>query len=153
MSDLEDRFVIAIREAYSRTRSHKNANRSTKRIKALHGWIVKEIKGKLGEGYDVIGLSDGHDSSEEKVEGRYYPKKVDVCVKQKEEVKGIISVKFVNSNYKQNANNYFENLMGETANLYMKKMMIMIDHNPQLKHLNVREFFERFTNFILNFIM
>lgn len=29
----------------------------------------------------------------------------------------IISVKFIASNFKQNANNYFEHLMGETANL------------------------------------
>ena len=33
-----------------------------------------------------------------------------------------LGIKFITSNYKQNANNYFENMMGETANIQANKI-------------------------------
>ena len=42
---------------------------------------------------------------------------VDITVKKKEEAIAGIGVKFVMQNYSQNSNNYFENMLGETANL------------------------------------
>ena len=115
MSDTEDRFVKAAKEAYRRT--IKDGARSTERIKALHGWVQKEITLRLGNEYEIRGLSDDPDSGEEKVSGYYYEKSVDVSVSRNDKVLGVVSCKFVNSNYKQNANNYFESQIGETANL------------------------------------
>jgi hypothetical protein len=51
------------------------------------------------------------------VEGKYYPKDIDITVIKNETPVFCLGIKFVTSNYKQNANNYFENMMGETANI------------------------------------
>ena len=50
-------------------------------------------------------------------EGRYIDKKVDITITQNHEVVAGIGVKFVMQNYSQNSNNYFENMLGETANI------------------------------------
>jgi len=42
---------------------------------------------------------------------------LDITVSKKEKILSTVSFKFVTSNYKQNGNNYFENLLGETANI------------------------------------
>ncbi len=115
MSSIEDRFIVAVQEAYQRAQS--GSVRSTERIRVLHGWVQKEIVNQIGDAYEVCGLNDNRESREEKVQGWYYPKNVDVSVKRDDNVIGVVSFKLVNSNYKQNANNYFENQMGETANL------------------------------------
>ena len=49
--------------------------------------------------------------------GRYMEKRVDIVVLKDEKDIAGIGVKFVMSNYSQNSNNYFENMLGETANI------------------------------------
>lgn len=115
MPDSNETFLLAVQEAHRRTRKH--GSRSTRRIKVLHGWVQKEIERRLGAKYEIQGLSDDDDSKEAKVEGWYYPKNVDVLVSRDGKALGVVSFRMVNSNYRQNANNYFENQMGETANL------------------------------------
>ena len=44
-------------------------------------------------------------------------KAVDIAVCQDNKVLAAVGFKFVMSNYKQNSNNYFENMLGETANI------------------------------------
>lgn len=44
-------------------------------------------------------------------------KKVDISIFKNGKPVAAIGVKFVMSNYEQNSNNYFENMLGETANL------------------------------------
>lgn len=61
-----------------------------------------------------MGIGDG---KEARFNGKYYPKKLDIAVFKDEKIITTISFKFITSNYKQNANNYFEQLMGETANI------------------------------------
>ncbi len=61
-----------------------------------------------------MGIGDGKES---KFDGKYYPKKLDIAVFKDDKTIATISFKFITSNYKQNANNYFEQLMGETANI------------------------------------
>jgi hypothetical protein len=51
------------------------------------------------------------------VDGKYYPKDIDIAVTKEGKPVFCLGIKFVTSNYKQNANNYFENMMGETANI------------------------------------
>ncbi len=57
------------------------------------------------------------DTKEAKVEGKYYPKDIDVAIIKNDKAIFCLGIKFITSNYKQNANNYFENMMGETANI------------------------------------
>jgi hypothetical protein len=68
-----------------------------------------------GKGFEICYL--GEDSKEATVEGKYYPKDIDITVLDGEKPVFCLGIKFVTSNYKQNANNYFENMMGETANI------------------------------------
>lgn len=87
--------------------------RSNKKITMLHDFIGKSVIDKLPENYNYFSLPHGEIS----VPGKFYNKKVDVCIKNESNIVGTISVKFVMSNFCQNSNNYFENLIGEMYNL------------------------------------
>ena len=111
-TDLEERMLSAVMDSYER---YKEAGpRSNKKLIPLHGWVSDEIKRELGDGYVIRSVQSG---GELKIDGKYYSKNVDVSVEFKRHVVGVVNVKFVMSNYRQNANNYFENQLGETANL------------------------------------
>lgn len=73
---------------------------------------LKKIWGKKYEIYYM-----GESSKEATIDGKYYPKDIDITVMKGETPVFCLGVKFITSNYKQNANNYFENMMGETANI------------------------------------
>jgi hypothetical protein len=91
-------------------------SRSNQKLVILHGAIAKDLASKLGAGYAIksLGYDDG---KEAKIEGRYLNKNVDITVfKDNKPVAGI-GVKFVMQNYSQNSVNYFENMLGETANI------------------------------------
>ncbi len=91
-------------------------SRSNEKLKVLHGAIAKDIKLRLGKGYEVSSLGVG-DGKEKKILGRYIEKAVDITIsKNNKDIAGI-GVKFVMQNYSQNSNNYFENMLGETANI------------------------------------
>lgn len=94
-------------------------SRSTKKLVPLHGAIAKDMLARLGgdtEGYSV--MSQGYASNKEgTIKGRYIDKKVDITILQNNHAVGGIAVKFVMQNYSQNSNNYFENMLGETANI------------------------------------
>lgn len=96
--------------------------RSNEKLKVLHGQIAQDIDNKIKdkntdkENYTVSSLGFG-DGKEEKIQGRYFDKKVDISIKKNNEVKVSIGIKYVMSNYNQNINNYFENMLGETANI------------------------------------
>jgi hypothetical protein len=95
-------------------------SRSNKKLKVLHGQIAKDIKNKLGDSYSVksLGLGGG---KEGKMVGRYLDKTVDILISKDEKDVAGIGVKFVMNNYSQNSNNYFENMLGETANIRANK--------------------------------
>ncbi len=109
-----DRLLSAVQEAYRRYVD--SGPRSTSKIKALHGWVIDELESTLGDDYQIQGLSDSG-GREAKVQGRYYPKNVDVSISRSGITLGVVSIKFVMTNYNQNKMNYFEQQLGETANL------------------------------------
>ncbi len=91
-------------------------SRSNKKLIILHGAIANDIKNRLGQKYEVRSLGIGN-GKEGKTSGRYMEKTVDILIsKNKDDIAGI-GVKFVMNNYSQNSNNYFENMLGETANI------------------------------------
>lgn len=90
--------------------------RSNEKLKILHQKIARDLSGKLGEDYTVDSLDFGS-GREQTIPGRYLEKKVDVCVSKNGKPQAGVAVKFVMSNYAQNSNNYFENMLGETANI------------------------------------
>lgn len=90
--------------------------RSNKKLEVLHGAIAHDIAKRLGSEYEIKSLGYG-DGKESKLSGRYMDKNVDISIKKDNEAVAGIAVKFIMSNYSQNSNNYFENMLGETANL------------------------------------
>jgi len=107
-------FLTKIRESF--TKFLETHPRSNKKLIILHGAIASDIKNKLGRGYEVKSLGVG-DSREGKMTGRYMEKTVDILISKNENDIAGIGVKFVMNNYSQNSNNYFENMLGETANI------------------------------------
>jgi len=94
----------------------KTSARSNEKLKILHGAIAKDLADFLGPGYKIDSL--GYKIGKEKIiEGRYMDKVVDISISNASRTLAGIGVKFVMSNYSQNSNNYFENMLGETANI------------------------------------
>ena len=102
--------------ANSFTRFLETSPRSNEKLKVLHGKIAADLSDNLGEQYSIksLGLGKG---KEGKLNGRYMDKTVDILISKGEDDLAGIGVKFVMNNYSQNSNNYFENMLGETANL------------------------------------
>jgi hypothetical protein len=89
--------------------------RSTMKLKPIHKFVADTLIAVFGRGYNLHFMGD--DNKEMTVEGKYYPKDIDITVSKNNLPVFCLGIKFVTSNYKQNANNYFENMMGETANI------------------------------------
>lgn len=108
----------------------ESGSRSNEKLKILHGAIAKDISDKLNRftslsktsgRFQVSSLGFGN-GKESDIQGRYIDKKVDITIVGKASRIPIagIAVKFVMQNYSQNSNNYFENMLGETANIRSK---------------------------------
>ncbi len=106
-------FLEAMSESYKKYIEH--GARSTEKIKPLHLFVANTLKEIWGDNYQIDYI--GTDSKEKKVKGKYYDKDIDITVSKNDKIIMCFGVKFVTSNYKQNSNNYFENMMGETANI------------------------------------
>lgn len=108
-------FLGVLKEAflvYLRTNA-----RSNEKLKVLHGAISGDIYTRLDDcRYNVSSLGYGI-GKEKTIDGRYVDKAVDITISMQNVAIAGIAVKFVMSNYSQNSNNYFENMLGETANI------------------------------------
>lgn len=113
MNKIRRQLYDALTESYANYITH--GARSTRKLHPLHQFLAGGIESIWGAGYETHYL--GENRREFCVSGKYYNKNVDiVTVKDGVAVFGL-GVKFVTSNYAQNSNNYFENMMGETANI------------------------------------
>ena len=115
----------------------KGTSRSTDKLKPLHGAIAQDIAERLGPGYEIWSQGYLYDR-EADIRGRYINKKVDITIKHRGNPVAGIAVKFVMQNYSQNSNNYFENMLGETANIRANKcpyfqIFIILDRLPYYK--------------------
>ena len=118
-SQIRSSFLVAISQSLADY--HAFGPRSSKKLRAPHRWIAESVLARLGDGFRASSLGIG-DGKEKMVPGKYYNKTVDVAVEKigadnNARVAAVASFKFVTSNYKQNSINYFEGLLGETANL------------------------------------
>lgn len=109
------KFLSAISASF-KAYNKKGGARSTKKLVPIHKFLSETILNKLGKSFSIksLGIGDGKEAT---LDGKYYLKDLDIAIFKKEKIVATVSFKFVTSNYKQNANNYFENLMGETANI------------------------------------
>ena len=115
----------------------KGTSRSTDKLKPLHGAIARDLHRKLGNEYEIISQGYGIDK-EAQIKGRYIEKWVDITVTKKLKPVAGLAVKFVMQNYSQNSNNYFENMLGETANIRANncpyfQIFIILDRLPYYK--------------------
>jgi hypothetical protein len=116
MNKSDDLLLKSVSQAYDAYIEH--GPRSTAKLETFHGYFHDQVEARLA----VLGLNAStkvrsQRNTEMKVTGALYPKMVDIAVEKGGKCIGGISLKFVVTNYKQNANNYFEHLMGETANI------------------------------------
>lgn len=132
----QNQFLEVIRESF-RAYLYSHSSRSTLKLKALHGCIANDLQKQLGQKYEIKSQGYGN-GKEEEIGGRYYPKKVDITISLEGKPIAGIAVKFVMRNYSQNSNNYFENMLGETANLRANsipyfQIFIIFDKIPYFK--------------------
>ena len=109
----EKNFIKAVEQSFKMYK--KYGARSTAKLKPIHKFVADTLTAIFGKAYTLHFIGD--DNKEMTVEGKYYPKDIDITVSKNEKPVFCLGIKFVTSNYKQNANNYFENMMGETANI------------------------------------
>lgn len=111
---------------------------SNEKLKVLHGAIANDIIERLQDkNYSVYSLGFGK-GKEGTINGRYIDKKVDITIMKNDKVIAGIGIKFVMQNYSQNSNNYFENMLGETANIRVKRIpyfqvFVILDKLPYYK--------------------
>lgn len=144
-------FLKVIEDSF-RAFINSGTSRSTAKLKPLHGKIARDIAERIGtDDYEIraYGYEDGR---EDKIKGRYIDKRVDIAIKDKITQKYIagIAVKFVMQNYSQNSNNYFENMLGETANIRTTKCkyfqtFIILHKLPYYKKSGIFTKWEEFT--------
>ena len=119
-SPLERRFLDAMRQSHQKVLDH--GVRSKEKTKVLHGWVQDEMRRELGDEYAFTGQTPDT-TKEARVSGMYYDKDVDVLIARDGQELGVISIKFVISNYWQNSVNYIEQQIGETANLRRRNIV------------------------------
>lgn len=126
-------FLTAIQHSFNEF-VKCGTSRSTAKLKPLHGAIATDLAERLGDDYEIWSQGYGHDK-EALINGRYIDKKVDITVMKNGTAIAGLAVKFVMQNYSQNSNNYFENMLGETANIRSNKVpyfqiFIILDRLP-----------------------
>ena len=113
MKNISKAMLSAIIASFEKYES--DGARSTEKLKPLHEFAGDLLSHFTGGRFELSHMSTK--GGELKVNGAYYPKDVDIVLSQKKRPVFCLGIKFVTSNYKQNANNYFEGMMGETANV------------------------------------
>lgn len=132
-----DQFLDVIKESFE-VYLNVGTSRSTAKLKSLHGAIAKDLQKEFGENFSVKAQGI-YDDKESVVNGRYYPKNIDIAIFYKNKPVACYGVKFVVRNYSQNSNNYFENMLGETANIRTGaipyfQIFILFDKLPHFKN-------------------
>lgn len=140
MDNLKNKAFLRAIEHSFRIYLEIGSSRSTAKLTPLHGFIAQDLHERLGADYDVFSQGYGNDR-EKKLPGHYQSKAVDVSVFRDGTPIAGIAVKFVMQNYKQNSVNYFENMLGETANIRCAghpyfQILIILDRLPYFDRNN-----------------
>jgi hypothetical protein len=119
-------FINILKKSYRAL--YLNGVRSNERIKHIHHWIKEKFQQKLGNSYKYYSYDPNDSSKKEfKIKGAFYDKCCDITICNSDNKPlATVSVKLITSNFKQNANNYFESMLGESYNI--KKEGILYAH-------------------------
>jgi hypothetical protein len=117
LNNLNEKFLKCLEQSFLKY-LEKGAKgvRGTGKLKILHPHIARDLENILGAKYQIFSLDEKH-GKEKMIRGRYMDKRVDIAIMKGERPVAGIGIKFIMSNYRQNSNNYFENMLGETANI------------------------------------
>jgi hypothetical protein len=152
----EQDFIQAIVESFQKYKEF--GPRSPEKLKPLHKYFADALQAIFGATYELH-FNSGKTQfksvtyttekrqemkikqvpiGELTVEGQYYPKDIDMAVTYQDKPVFCLGLKFITSNFSQNANNYFESMMGETANIQRKsvpyaQIVIFRKHIPYYK--------------------
>lgn len=128
MSSLS-RFTDTITECYRLY--HVHGSRSSKKVDYFHNYLKTELELVLNnrQGYSVELETDVSCTN---ASGK---KRCDVVIMRNGEPFIVFPIKLIMTNYKQNKNNYFENLTGEVMHLHWE--------NPKLRIIPVNVFPEK----------
>ena len=132
-------FLNVIYNSFAEFIASGGSSRSTKKLKPLHGKIAEgidyllKIKDPITV-YEIFAQGFGCDK-ETYIPGILYDKKVDITITKNNIAVAGIAIKFVMQNYSQNSVNYFENMLGETANIRCNncpyfQIFIVLDEMP-----------------------
>lgn len=126
-----------------------SGSRSNQKLYVLHSKIANDILSLLPEDFSCKSLGIG-DNKESEMKGRYYDKKVGITFYKAGKPVAGLGVKMIMQNYSQNANNYFENMLGETANLRSNRIpyfqvFIIPDKLPYYNSNGIIEKWEEFS--------
>lgn len=126
-----------------------SGSRSNQKLYVLHSKIANDILSLLPSDYSCKSLGID-DNKESEIKGRYYDKKVDITFYKNGKSIAGLGVKMIMQNYSQNANNYFENMLGETANLRSNRIpyfqvFIIPDKLPYYNSNGIIEKWEEFS--------
>lgn len=143
-------FLNVIYNSFAEFIASGGSSMSTKKLKPLHGAIARAIYEKLNlfsarenDTYKVISQGFGNDK-EKTIQGILYNKKVDITITKNDNDVAGIAVKFVMQNYSQNSVNYFEDMLGETANIRCNsypyfQIFIVFDEMPYYEESKDKE--------------
>lgn len=115
--DCNKKFLNILKESliiYWQTSARSNA-----KLKKLHSFVAADIHKRMNESKCcayALGMP-GKLGRELCLHGKYTDKRVDIALCADNKVIAGFALKYVMSNYSQNSNNYFENMLGETANI------------------------------------
>lgn len=134
-------FIDVLKRSF--IRYLETGERSNEKLKVLHGAISADLSARLDKTNDTGGIFEVSSlgfgkGKEKKINGRYVDKSVDITIGKGGRPVAGIAVKYVMSNYMQNSNNYFEGMLGETANIRCREipyfqMFIIPDSIPYFK--------------------
>lgn len=140
-----DDLLEEIKKSFIFVSETENGNRSSIKVDSLHNVVANHLQSLLGEEYIVrTKLKTG---KEETLGGRYYNKKTDIVVERAKDGKHLagIGLKSILSSYGKNKNNYFENMLGETANIRSNnipyfQIIILPYKTPDFTKSSIRRF-------------
>ena len=93
------KFLKAINDSFV-AYNKKGGARSNKKLIPIHKFISESILSKLNKNYSVksLGIGDGKEAT---IEGKYYPKDLDIAIFKNDKIVATISFKFVTSNIRR----------------------------------------------------
>jgi len=95
--EIKNTFLKAISASFKAYNKH--GARSNKKLIPIHFWFAETINKNTNKSYTVMSLGSGEEGKEYQLEGKYFPKTLDITIFYEQRPIITLSFKFVTSNY------------------------------------------------------